>query len=469
MKPTIKVSIGGYAFNLEENAYQIIDDYLKTLTRYFANKHEGEEIISDVESRMAELLLMRNQAGVISEDDAKAVISIMGSPNDFADDGFDASSGSTQEEKTRKKKLYRDADDNIIGGVCSGLGYYLGIDPVLIRILFVALIFLFNFLPWNNTGIYVVFGYIILWIVMPKATTFTQKLEMRGAEVSIEEIEKRSQTGTSKPKSSSVVNVIKIICGIFLGIVFISSASMLIAIVAAFFGLYISSGIPEINICLEAFNIYTLDQKVAMIMAICLPLIGLCYLCVKLLFQKRFTVTDLVISIVAFLLWIGAGFYVGGVILNLVKKHRNEFTSTQTIPVSTQSETLYIRLDESLVDAEPMFGSEDLAYIVDDKGNSSIFFFPEVEVRKDTSLSDFKIELQKRAFDETKGKARRRAKDVTLTYSVTDSLIVIKPQLYSKQHLWDRKLFRLIITTPADRKVVVEEPLENNKLRYYDF
>lgn len=474
MKPTIKVSIGGFAFNLEENAYQIIDNYLKTLAKYFVNKPEGEEIISDVESRMAELLQMRmtHPESVISETDASDIISIMGNPKDFAGGEVEEPVIEKKERFDFRKKLYRDPDHGIIGGVCSGLGYYFRIDPVAIRVIFVLALLLLNFQSHHISGNgFVLLVYVVLWIVMPKATTFTQKLTMMGTDPSIENIENRDRVEQlNRPRtSSSLLKAIRVIFSVILGMICLTILIAIVAIVAAFFGFYFKLGIPMINICMDAFDLYSLDQKIAMIMAICLPLIGLFYLCIKLLFQLRFTVRDLVISSIAFILWIGAAFYVTGVVLNIVQEHRFNHTVVEDIPVSTNSDVLYIKLNDNIIDSEPWANYSFLSYVEHSKNNYSLFLLPEIRIRYDSLQTDFRIELKKTAFDGTRSGARKRANNINLDYVIHDSVIVLNPQIYNRNYLWDRKLFKINIIAPVNKSVVLDEPLIYNKRIYSDF
>ena len=473
MKPTIKVSIGGYAFNLEESAYQIVDDYLKTLAKYFSNNPEGKEIISDVEMRMAELLQMRMETpdSVIDEKDARAIISIMGSPKDFGeeeDTGNETmNSGSQSETKTKKKRLYRDSEHGIIGGVCSGLGYYLKIDPVIIRIIFVLVFFIINF-TFNNESLLVILLYIVLWIAMPKARTFSQKLEMTGEDPSIEDIESRN-ISSMKPKQSGIVKFIKVFFGIIIGLVCLSILIAIIAIVAAFFGFYGKSDMPEVNIFLELYDIYSLDLKIAMVMASCLPLIGLVYLCLKLLLQSKFTSRDLVISCIAFILWIGSLFYAGGVISGIVKDHESRAVVTQNISVETRADTLYVNIGDEYARAKSFFNNNYVFYMKNGEDDYSIYISPEVYVKYDSTLTDFKVEIEKKGFDQNRKLATNRAKNAQLNYSVQDSMIIIRPQLYNKKHLWDRQLFKLIITVPKNKGVVVDEALNTNNIFYSEF
>jgi len=182
MKKTIKINIGGVIFHLDEDAYQVLQNYLTAINQRFALTNEGKEIISDIEYRIAEILQSKliDQKQVITKDDIEEVIDIMGRPEDFTDPEAEEAE-SHQKFDRSSKRLYRDPDNRILGGVSSGIATYLNIDPLIIRILFLVSIF-----AYGITGII----YIVLWALLPAAHTTAQKLEMRGENFNISDIEK---------------------------------------------------------------------------------------------------------------------------------------------------------------------------------------------------------------------------------------------------------------------------------------
>ena len=173
MKKVININFQGRVVPIEETAYELLKQYIESLRRYFINEEGRDEIINDIESRIAELFSERLKKGVtcITDDDVNNVIAGMGRPEDFEAEGTETStttaqpktyshqeshSGYTYTTSTPGRgRLYRNADDKILGGVCSGLANYLGINPVIMRILFVILI---GALFWV---------YILLWIIVP--------------------------------------------------------------------------------------------------------------------------------------------------------------------------------------------------------------------------------------------------------------------------------------------------------------
>jgi len=180
MKKTISVNLNGSVFVLDEDAYQLLDNYIKQLNKHFASEEGNQEIIADIESRIAEHLKsgLKVDNQVINVDEVRRVIEIMGKPGDIDDAGV---SQETNTQYQSYRKMYRDLDDKILGGVCSGMGHYWRVEPVLFRIIFALTIL------WGGLGFFI---YLILWIVVPAATTTAQKLEMRGEPVTAENIGK---------------------------------------------------------------------------------------------------------------------------------------------------------------------------------------------------------------------------------------------------------------------------------------
>ncbi|MCF6183708.1 MAG: PspC domain-containing protein [Bacteroidales bacterium] len=196
MKKTIRIHISGYIFNIDEDAYQKLKIWLDSISEKYKNEEDGEEIFNDIEMRVAELFEEKSgHEGVVTQKEVDDIIKIMGKPEDFEpeEDENINFSFSNKKKSRKQKRLYRDEENQIIAGVCSGLGSYFGIDPVIIRLLFVAALVIGGF----GTLLY-----IILWIAVPKAETISQKLEMNGEPVTVSNIEKaiRDEFETGKKK-----------------------------------------------------------------------------------------------------------------------------------------------------------------------------------------------------------------------------------------------------------------------------
>jgi len=184
MKKTFTINLGNRVFSIDEDAYERLQEYLERIEGYFSDQKEREDIINDIEIRISELFSERLSAGkqVITILDVEEIITVMGDPGVIAGDKEDKSrSYSHHERGSSQRRLFRDPENRIIGGVCGGLGAYLNIDPLIIRILVAILSLTFG------VGLLI---YLILWIVVPEARTTAQKLEMRGDSVNASNIGK---------------------------------------------------------------------------------------------------------------------------------------------------------------------------------------------------------------------------------------------------------------------------------------
>jgi len=179
MKITVSINLGGYSFNIDEDAYAELKMYLKNLDLHFAGEESSSEILSDIETRMAELFRTKitSYKQVINVEDVRQSISVLGTPEDISDN--DGKSAREKFSSPGYHRIYRDPDHRIIGGVCSGMGAYWNIDPVIVRVLFIALALA------GGLGVMV---YLILYIVIPEAKTTAQKIEMKGEPVNIHNI-----------------------------------------------------------------------------------------------------------------------------------------------------------------------------------------------------------------------------------------------------------------------------------------
>jgi phage shock protein PspC (stress-responsive transcriptional regulator) len=184
MNKTFTANISGMVFHIDEDAYEKLNAYLANIRSRFSSDEGGDEILADIESRIAEMFQSKitDNKKVITIEDVTMVMVQLGEPEQIGDAGADEDEPSQKERTENKgpKRLYRDPDDKYIAGVCGGLGAFFGLDPTWIRIAFVVFTFMYFGIPL----------YIVLWIVVPKAMTTAEKLEMRGEKVNLSNIEK---------------------------------------------------------------------------------------------------------------------------------------------------------------------------------------------------------------------------------------------------------------------------------------
>jgi phage shock protein PspC (stress-responsive transcriptional regulator) len=183
MNKTVTVNLGGTIFNIEEEAFQLLKGYLDRIKLNFSSDPGEGEIMQDIEVRLAELFSERldEKRNVVIKSHVEEVIAIMGQPEDYAM-GTTTSADEADASNFRhtKRRVYRDGDDAVIGGVCSGLSYYFGWDPIVLRIAFA----IFGIISGGTA----IIAYIILWALVPEAKTTAEKLQMRGEKVNVDSI-----------------------------------------------------------------------------------------------------------------------------------------------------------------------------------------------------------------------------------------------------------------------------------------
>ena len=236
MDKTKNISLGGFSFLIEENAYTALSQYLAEVRQHLQHNSDRDEIIFDVEQRMAELLKDRTaNREVIMHQDVLYLIEVLGKPEQYVEDeetdkATNAATEASAQAFSTNKPLYRDIDDCKIGGVLSGMAHYFNISPTMLRIAFAVClilcfvvsyrwIFLFNGVSWA-----IIILYILLWMIVPAAVTTAQKLEMQGAAVTLDSLasyKSSSSTSTEWHKSYSD----KILWGVIGGLAQYTSVS----------------------------------------------------------------------------------------------------------------------------------------------------------------------------------------------------------------------------------------------------
>ena len=181
MNKIMNINIGGIVFHVNDDAYNKLKSYLEDIHTHFRKTEGGDEIIIDIEARIVELFQQKLsiKKEVITIKDVDEIILTMGMPNDFEEESENNYSDFVKKQHGRKR-MFRDIDNRMIGGVCSGLGAYFAVDIVWFRLAFVIA---------TLSGLSIL-AYLILWIIIPPAISVSEKLEMQGDPVNISNIEK---------------------------------------------------------------------------------------------------------------------------------------------------------------------------------------------------------------------------------------------------------------------------------------
>ena len=306
MKEIERLSIGGYAFTLEKDAAIEVEQYLKNLEAHYLGQAGGKEIMEGIEERMAELLLERcGQNGVATMTDIRGIIDILGRPERIeADD--------PEPEKARevpRKKLYRDLENKRIAGVCAGLGNYLNVDVVALRVLFAA-VALILFFSGARHGVWSLSGfvaYVVLWLAMPAARTAQERWAMKGDAGTLDDIQRNIRSGVKEMgdaakrgmqevsdavrtrNGSELGRILLLVIGVILllsGVSGLASVSVIGLKGPTLFSAPLDRFLDDLSVNVPIFYdmVNTPWILVLAILAIVLPLIGLIYGGVQMIF-----------------------------------------------------------------------------------------------------------------------------------------------------------------------------------------
>ena len=300
-----KVSIGGYAFTLEKAAAEEVGQYLKNLEAHYLGKPGGKEIMEGIEERMAELLLERCGRGrVATMADIQSLIGILGRPERIEADDPEPSEAQAKPQK----KLYRDLENKKIAGVCAGLGNYFNFDVVAMRIIF-CVITLALFFTGVEEGVWSLSGfavYVILWLAMPAARTAQERWAMKGDAGTLDDIQRnirngveemgdaarrgmREVTDTVRGHGNELGKILLLVIGIILllgGVSGLASVSVIGLKGPTLLSAPIDSFLDDMSLHAPAFYemVNTPWILVLVILAVVLPLIGLIYGGIQLIF-----------------------------------------------------------------------------------------------------------------------------------------------------------------------------------------
>ncbi|AFK03125.1 phage shock protein C, PspC [Emticicia oligotrophica DSM 17448] len=542
MKKTIQINIAGMVFNIEEDAYEKLNNYLASIKQYFSSYEGSLEIVSDIEARIAEKFWTNQKSDVqpvITTEAVNDLIKSMGSVADFEaieeeedlrnstqtatnssqsgthnqtfTENPQAQTGSTQsaqpkrlyrdvkrkalggvlaglahyfnidvvwvriiflflfmglppisedfgpfsgfvflgyficwivfppnynlDEDKKIKKFYRDNDDKVLGGVCSGLGAYFGVDATVIRLLFVLGVFLFG------TGF---LAYIILWIVAPKAQTLTQKMEMKGEPVTLSNIETNIKESINVDKNApenSLTKVLlfpfrlvgmvikglgeilkhlgpvaRVLAGVMLMLFSLVAIVGVVAAVAAFFG--VTSGIEGTEFFDNSpFKMFSQDihpmAGFFAFLAMFTPFLALLLTGLTLLSNRRIGNRNFWISLLG--LWLaglmGTGILATKYALNFKKKGRVE--QVKNYPFTLVGKTLVL-----------------------DANNNQIDDFDEFHVNDDVEVylegydgTDLKLEQRFESSGPTRAEAENNAKNIVYNLSQKDSTLTFDQKI----------------------------------------
>lgn len=492
MNKTVNINIGGLVFHIDEDAFQKLTRYFEAIKRSLSNSSGKDEIMKDIEMRVAELLSEKQKSDkhVINNKDVDEVIVVMGQPEDYRLDDADENSSEPLYTGTRTKKLYRDKDRGTIAGVCTGLGHYFGIDAVWIKILFLILFFGFG------TGL---LAYIILWIAMPKAITTADKLEMTGEPVTISNIERKVReefdSVTNKFKNADYdkmgkeirtgadgigdffLTIFKIFAKVLGAIIVVFSSIALLAICFCSIFMIFSSSMPENYILNHISTPIGLEtpiwvQGILFLLAAGIPAFFFLILGLKLLVTNLKSLGNIVkFSMLG--IWVIAV----GILISLGIKEATQIAydgrdvKKETINLNP-SDTLLIRFKNNDFYSKDRRHNTDFR-LTQDENNKDVIYSNNIsfEVRPTEEALPY-IQIERMAVGKSSSEAKKRAEKISYGYKIEgNELILDNYLLTSSINKFRGQKIELYLYLPKGTKFKADESVQdydNNNNDFFD-
>lgn len=494
MNKTVNINLAGIFFHIDEDAYLKLQRYLESIKRSFTDSQGRSEIISDIEARIAELFSERvtHDKQVIGIKEVDEVITIMGQPEDYLvdDDIFEDEPQSTSYKKSApSKKLFRDTDNSYISGVSSGLGHYLGIEAVWMRLLWIILTI-------ASGGTFIVI-YILFWILVPAAVTTAEKIMMTGEPVNISNIEKKikdgfenvadnvseaaknvsksvssaAKKGSSSIKSSSknffdtladiIMFFFKIIAK-FIGILFIIiGASALVGLIIALFSVGVADivHIPGIDFIDVANSGNTPIWLISLFVffAVGIPFFFLFYLGLKILINNLKSIGNIA-KYTLLGLWLFS--IIALVVIGIREASEHAFNERtvekQYLQIKTR-DTLRVIMAENDLFRNSSYRASGFKIANNENGDKTIFRQDVNLLVKYTTDTMATISIEKSANGRNYEKAITRAKNINYNYTFNNNQLVLDSYLSTSP---DNKF--------SDQEVVVTLYLPINSVVYFN-
>ncbi len=358
MKEVFDISLQGISFTIEKDAYALLEGYLTELRAHYGQSEA--EVVNDIEERIAELLIEKGCKGrVVQYCHIDQIIAVLGRPSQIDD-----CSGEPGGEKI-KKKIYRDTQNGVVAGVCSGLGAYFNIDAVWMRIIFILVavafttpsLFIRGFfgihMEWSG---FLLLLYIILWIIIPQATTVQQRCEMRGEPQNVDHIHKKFAQGArevghemwqmgSKATGGFFSVLWRVICftvGVLLACAgFMGILTLGVTLIGI--DMFAAMSTVEIPEFLTGCTNDTLWLKVFGILTFLLPCVGMLYAGLQLCFN--FKSPKWRPGLVNFAVWIVCLLiFVFLCIKSASDYYVSTYTQTEKVTITTNTDTVHVEL-----------------------------------------------------------------------------------------------------------------------------
>lgn len=449
MNKTVSINLGGFFFHIDEDAYQKLNRYFDAIRRSLSPDGR-DEIMSDIESRIAELLSekLKNDKQVVGNKEVDEIMAVMGQPEDYRiDDEETSDKKSTYTAPDfnyiRTKKFYRDGDKSMISGVCAGLAHYFRVDPLWVRILFIISLFI-SF----GTSIFI---YILLWILIPKAVTTTEKLEMTGEPINISNIERKvkeeidtitgklqnvdyDKIGAGAQKVGSGIG--SVFSALFKGIgkvigaiITVTSAVMLGGVIVMFISLLFSSSLNNTfwHKWINGFN-YTETPMwllgLAVFFAVAIPIFMLFLLGLKILVDNLKPIGTIT-KISLLFIWVISVAAVAYLGMSQAAEVNAEGKSVDKKQIVINDDPLQIKFKYNDYYSKSFYDDSEFKFIQDSLGNDIIYsnnvtFY----VMKTDEKTPF-VQVEKIASGRSSSEARKRAEKINYKFDFKGNTLTL--------------------------------------------
>lgn len=500
MNKTITMNLSGIIFHIEEDAYEMLNKYLSTIKGYFHDSEGRDEIMSDIESRIAEMLQEKvsTTKQAVLKMDVESVIAVMGKPEDFAGDNSEntkkestGTDNKTSEDRGKRRRVFRDPDDAVVSGVCSGIANYFDFDPIWLRAAFAISFFVFG------SGLIL---YIILWMIIPKAKTTAEKLEMRGEKVDINNIgktvneefeefkqrmekfgdevgskENRQRVRTTTQKAGDFIgdvlkNIFQIVGKVFSVILIVFAVFLIVVLLGSLFGrnfIHVNTNNTDFSYSIYDMmhSIFPSDLPIelaviGLVLFLGLPLLSMIYGGIRCLFGIK--QKNKIVSYTSTILWLTGLAFIIYVVYQISDDFKEDATSKQNIElVSTKSDTLFLSvknydkygLDK---DADENYDSRILIdnwTLLKKDGKTTSLGYPKFDIVMN-EVDSVELIAIKTASGIDKKEAFYRAKQISYGVSQKDSLIEFNPQFDIQDgDKWRNQNLRLVLKIPVGKVV----------------
>ncbi|MBQ4822417.1 PspC domain-containing protein [Aquimarina sp. MMG016] len=500
MNKTVNINLAGIFFHIDENAYLKLQRYLDAIKRSFTDSQGRDEIIADIEARIAELFSekIKDERQVIGAKEVDEVIEVMGQPEDYRLDEeiFEDEPTSSYRRPTASKQLFRDTSNSYVGGVSSGLGHYLGIDAIWLRLAWIIL-------TLASSGFFLLL-YIVLWIVIPEAKTTADELAMRGKPINISNIERKVKEGfndvadkvkdvdyqkySDKVKSSSttffdtlgdvLLAILKVFVK-FVGVILILVAG--ISLISIFVGLFTLGTFGFMDTpWVEYFEVGNHPDvplwllSLLFFFVIGIPFFFLFILGLKILISNLKSIgTPAKLGLLGIWLLSLIGLGIIGVRQATQEAFDAEVISTEELLPITNNDTLNIKMVGNNRYVRSLYHRNNYKIKRDPQGNR-VIVLQDIELYLKASKRDsvVGISIEKKAEGSSYDESRERAEEIRYAYEIEGNTLLLDGYAitdYANKYR-DQEV-KIILTLPEGITVLADDNTSryNNSWKYEDY